>query len=122
MRRRIERFFDHRCTMIIPDGVVIGQDPYGKDITEDKEIKKVPCRVDQIRKRTSRDEYGIDYITQNLLYLGKDKKVDNDSRFKDFVDREGNAVIKGEYRVEEILPAYKRRSLNHYEVTLIEGS
>ncbi|MGP4063088.1 hypothetical protein [Halobacillus sp. H74] len=118
---RIERLLVHSCTLITP-GVVTGQDPYGRDIYEENVERNVPCRVDQIRQHTSRDEYGTDFVIQHVIFIGKNQPVNNDTRFKDFVDDNGNQIINGVYEVEQIAPMYKRRTINHYEITLKEGS
>lgn len=116
----IRKFFTHNCTLIQP-GKVIGQDPYGRDIYGTDKQKRVPCRVDGIRTGSKRDEYGTDYVTQNILFLPPEYEITNDSRFKDFLDSWGMPVIAGEYEVGEITPVYKRRKFHHYEVELMEG-
>lgn len=118
---RIKRFFEHQCTLVNP-GDVIDQDPYGRDIYSDDDIQEeVPCRVDQIRKRATQDEYGTDYVTQNMVFMAPETNVTNNSRIRDLVDGEGNPIITGEYKVQNVIPVYRRKRKHHYEVSLIEG-
>jgi len=117
MMRLFERLLVHRCTLEIT-GEVIGRDEYGRDIIGTELIENVPCRADQIRERSSTDEYGTDYILDYMMFFSKDTKITMDAIIRDIVDLEGNPVLPGTFTPKSMMPFYRRTKLHHYEVTL----
>ncbi|RBN36031.1 hypothetical protein DMN50_37575, partial [Priestia megaterium] len=57
---RFERILTHRCTVVLT-GQKTGETKYGKPIYSDVPIENVPCRADQIKRRASVDQYGVDF-------------------------------------------------------------
>lgn len=97
---------------------MIGQDPYGRDIVEDVRIENVPCRLDQVKKRVSVDERGVDFIVEDILFLPASQIVEPNMKVQDIKDLHGNNVAPGVFSIQNISPAYGRVRLHHYEVTL----
>jgi len=118
---RFERIFSHRCTIVLT-GQKIGETEYGKPIYGELPIGNVPCRADQIKRRASVDQYGVDFITENILFLGPDQQIPSDAKIKDIQDLQGNAVLKGVYSPENVRPVYSKVRLHHYEITLQKES
>lgn len=112
---RFKKLLVHRCTLI-SEGVVIGRDPYGRDITDSKRDENVPCRFDQIKTVLSLDQYGADIIARNVLFFDSDIQIDMNSRIENVRDLEGNVILEGSFSIRDILPIYKGSELHHYEV------
>ncbi|MCE4092857.1 hypothetical protein LXM61_27315 [Priestia megaterium] len=118
---RFEHILTHRCTIVLT-GQKIGETEYGKPIYSDVPIGNVPCRADQIKRRASVDQYGVDFITENILFLGPDQQIPSDAKIKDIQDLQGNAVLKDVYLPENVRPVYSKVRLHHYEITLQKES
>jgi len=118
---RFERILTHRCTIVLT-GQKIGETEYGKPIYGEVPVEDVPCRADQIKRRASVDQYGIDFITENILFVGPDQQIPSDAKIKDIQDLQGNAVLKGVYSPENVRPVYSKVRLHHYEITLQKES
>ncbi|GAB1809825.1 hypothetical protein [Priestia megaterium] len=118
---RFERILSHRCTIVLT-GQKIGETEYGKPIYGELPIENVPCRADQIKRRASVDQYGIDFVTENILFLGPDRTIPSDAKIKDIQDLQRNVVLEGMYSPENIRPVYSRVRLHHYEITLQKES
>lgn len=120
--RRFERLLTHRCTLILK-GKVTGQDAYGRDVVEDIEHPETPCRADRIRESKSRDETGVDYVLDYMLFFSANlqEHVSLDMAVKDVVDEEGNPVLPGDFSIESFIPVYRRKALHHYEATLVRA-
>lgn len=114
---RFERHLIHRCTLINP-GQVTGQDPYGRDIVEDVPIENVPCRLDQVKKRVSVDERGVDFIVEDVLFLPASQQIEPNMKVQDIKDLQGNVVASGIFTFQSINPIYGWVRLHHYEVAL----
>ncbi|MEK4721515.1 putative minor capsid protein [Priestia sp. FSL W8-0524] len=114
---RFERILTHRCTIVLT-GQKIGETEYGKPIYSDVPIGNVPCRADQIRRKASVDQYGVDFIIENILFVGPDKQIPSDAKIKDIRDLKDRPVLDGVYTVEKAQPIYSKVRLHHYEVTL----
>jgi len=118
---RFERILTHRCTIVLT-GQKIGETEYGKPIYGELPVEDVSCRADQIKRRASVDQYGIDFVTENILFLGPDREIPSDAKIKDIQDLQGNFVLKGVYSPENIRPVYSKVRLHHYEITLQKES
>lgn len=118
---RFERILTHRCTIVLT-GQKIGETEYGKPIYGKAPIENVPCRADQIKRRASIDQYGVDFITENILFVGPDQQIPSEAKIKDIQDLQGNIVLKGMYTPGNIRPVYSRVRLHHYEITLQKES
>jgi len=118
---RFERNLIHRCTLVLPKQK-IGETEYGKPIYRDLPVKNVPCRSTEIKRIVSRDQYGVNFITENILFLSASQDVEEEMKVKDITDRDGKPVLMGTYRTEECKPIYGRVRLHHYEVTLQKES
>jgi len=118
---RFERILSHRCTIILT-GHKIGETEYGKPIYGELPVENVPCRADQIKRRASIDQYGVDFITENILFVGPDQQIPSDAKIKDIRDLQGNMVLEGVYSPENVRPVYSRVRLHHYEITLQKES
>ncbi|MDP1383038.1 hypothetical protein Q8G31_23870 [Priestia megaterium] len=118
---RFERILTHRCTIVLA-GQRIGETGYGKPIYGELPIENVPCRADQIRRRASVDQYGVDFIIENILFLGPDRQIPSGAKIKDIQDLQGNSVLEGVYSPENIKPVYSKVRLHHYEITLQKES
>ncbi|PGR00713.1 hypothetical protein [Priestia megaterium] len=118
---RFERILTHRCTIVLT-GQKIGETEYGKPIYGEVPIENVPCRADQIKRRASVDQYGVDFITENILFLGPDQQIPSDAKIKDIQDLQGNAILKDVYLPENVRPVYSKVRLHHYEITLQKES
>jgi hypothetical protein len=118
---RFQRILTHRCTIVLT-GQKIGETEYGKPNYGELPIENVPCRADQIKRRASVDQYGIDFVTENILFLGPDREIPSDAKIKDIQDLQGNVVLKGVYSPENIRPVYSKVRLHHYEITLQKES
>lgn len=118
---RFERILTHRCTIVLT-GQKIGETEYGKAVYSDVPIENVPCRADQIKRRASVDQYGVDFITENILFLGPDQQIPRDAKIKDIQDLQGNIVLKGVYSPDNVRPVYSKVRLHHYEITLQKES
>ena len=118
---RFERILSHRCTIVLI-GQKIGETEYGKPIYGELPVEDVSCRADQIKRRASVDQYGIDFVTENILFLGPDREIPSDAKIKDIQDLQGNFVLKGVYSPENIRPVYSKVRLHHYEITLQKES
>ncbi|MCU7712473.1 YqbH/XkdH family protein [Priestia sp. JV24] len=118
---RFERILTHRCTIVLT-GQKIGETEYGKPIYRDVPIGNVPCRADQIRRKASVDQYGVDFIIENILFVGPDKQIPSDAKIKDIRDLKDRPVLDGVYTVEKAQPIYSKVRLHHYEVTLQKES
>jgi len=114
---RFERILTHRCTIVLT-GQKIGETEYGKPIYMDVPIENVPCRADQIRRKASVDQYGVDFIIENILFVGPDRKIPSDAKIKDIQDLQGNVVLEGVHTPENVKPVYSKVRLHHYEITL----
>jgi len=114
---RFERILTHLCTIVLT-GQKIGETEYGKPIYGEIPIENVPCRADQIKRRASVDQYGVDFITENILFLGPDQQIPSDAKIKDIQDLQGNIVLKGVYSPDNVRPVYSKVRLHHYEITL----
>ncbi|MBO0962344.1 hypothetical protein J1P26_21815 [Neobacillus sp. MM2021_6] len=114
---RLERLLIHRCTLINP-GQVVGKDAYNRDIIEDVPTPNVHCRIDQIKRRMSNDSNGVDIIVENVLFLSASEQINDAMTIKDIVDKDGNSVLSGIFKVDNINPIHGRIRLHHYEVTL----
>lgn len=112
---RFKRLLVHRCTLI-SDGVIVGRDPYGRDITDSKKYEDIPCRFDQVKTVLSFDQYGSDVIARNLLFFDSDIHIDVNSHIENVRDLDGNVILDGSFAIKDILPIYKGSSLHHYEV------
>ncbi|BFI99916.1 MAG: hypothetical protein PME_23520 [Priestia megaterium] len=118
---RFERILTHRCTVVLT-GQKTGETEYGKPIYSDVPIENVPCRADQIKRRASVDQYGVDFITENILFVGPAQQIPSEAKIKDIQDLQGNIVLKGVYSPENVRPVYSRARLHHYEITLQKES
>ena len=118
---RFDRILTHRCTIVLT-GQKIGETEYGKPIYGELPIKDVPCRADQIKRRASVDQYGVDFITENILFLGPDRQILSDAKIKDIQDLQGNIILEGVYSPENIRPVYSKVRLHHCEITLQKES
>jgi hypothetical protein len=118
---RFERILSHRCTIVLT-GQKIGETEYGKPIYGELPIENVPCRADQIKRRASVDQYGVDFITENILFLGPDRQIPSDAKIKGIRDLQENTVLEGVYSPENIRPVYSKVRLHHYEITLQKES
>ncbi|MEI2338901.1 hypothetical protein FA002_02165 [Priestia megaterium] len=118
---RFERILTHRCTIVLT-GQKIGETEYGKPIYGEAPIKNVPCRADEIKRRASVDQYGVDFITENILFLGPDQQIPSDAKIKDIRDLKDRPVLDGVYTVEKAQPIYSKVRLHHYEITLQKES
>ncbi|MCT9852847.1 hypothetical protein P2R64_20785 [Priestia megaterium] len=118
---RFERILTHRCTIVLT-GQKVGETEYGKPIYGELPVEDVPCRADQIKRRASVDQYGVDFITENILFLGPDQQIPSDAKIKDIQDLQGNAVLKDVYLPENVRPVYSKVRLHHYEITLQKES
>jgi hypothetical protein len=118
---RFERILTHRCTIVLT-GQKIGETEYGKPIYGELPIENVPCRADQIKRRASVDQYGVDFITENILFLGPDRQIPSDAKIKDIQDLQGNIVLNGVYSLDNVRPVYSKVRLHHYEITLQKES
>ncbi|MEH7485550.1 hypothetical protein [Priestia megaterium] len=114
---RFERILTHRCTIVLT-GQKIGETEYGKPIYGELPAEDVPCRAEQITRRISRDQYGVDFITENILFLGADQQIPSNTKVRDIRDLKDRPVLEGIYTVEKAQPIYSRVSLHHYEITL----
>jgi hypothetical protein len=115
-----ERNLVHRCTLVKP-GVEVGKDPYGRPIYEDVEIANVACRADQIRRRVSSDESGVDYILENMLFFSAQTELTESMKIKQIQDDTRHPVLSGTFGIQNIRPIYGRIRLHHYEV-ILQGS
>ncbi|MFS8601171.1 hypothetical protein LRO89_00970 [Priestia megaterium] len=118
---RFERILTHRCTIVLT-GQKIGETGYGKPIYGELPIENVPCRADQIRRRASVDQYGVDFIIENILFLGPDRQIPSGAKIKDIQDLQGNVVLEGMYSPQNAKPVYSKVRLHHYEITLQKES
>jgi hypothetical protein len=118
---RFERNLIHRCTLVLT-GQKIGETEYGKPIYGELPVEDVPCRAEQITRRVSRDQYGVDLITENILFLGADQQIPSNTKVRDIRDLKDRPVLEGIYTVEKAQPIYSRVRLHHYEVTLQKES
>lgn len=118
---RFERILTHRCTIVLT-GQKIGETEYGKPIYGELPVEDVPCRADQIKRRASVDQYGIDFVTENILFVGPDQKTPSDAKIKDIRDLKDRPVLDGVYTVEKAQPIYSKVRLHHYEITLQKES
>ncbi|WP_455920104.1 hypothetical protein [Priestia megaterium] len=114
---RFERILTHRCTIVLTDQK-IGETEYGKPIYGELPVEDVPCRADQIKRRASVDQYGIDFVTENILFVGPDQQTPSDAKIKDIRDLKDRPVLDGVYTVEKAQPIYSKVRLHHYEITL----
>ncbi|MEB4856091.1 hypothetical protein [Priestia megaterium] len=118
---RFERILTHRCTIVLI-GQKIGETEYGKPIYGELPIGNVPCRADQIKRRASVDQYGVDFIIENILFVGPDQQIPGDAKIKDIQDLQGNTVLEGMYSPKNVKPVYSKVRLHHYEITLQKES
>jgi hypothetical protein len=118
---RFERILTHRCTIVLT-GQKIGETEYGKPIYGELPVEDVPCRADQIKRRASVDQYGIDFVTENILFVGPDQQTPSDAKIKDIRDLKNRPVLDGVYTVEKAQPIYSKVRLHHYEITLQKES
>jgi hypothetical protein len=118
---RFERILTHRCTIVLT-GQKIGETEYGKPIYGELPVEDVPCRADQIKRRASVDQYGIDFVTENILFVGPDQQTPSDAKIKDIRDLKDRPVLDGVYTVEKAQPIYSKVRLHHYEITLQKES
>jgi len=107
----------HRCDLV-QRNVVTGTDDYGREIYGEAVIPGVKCRADQLRSRASRDESGVDFIVENVVFFGPEIKITEDMTINNILDAEDNPVLDGEFRINNIFTVYGRVFLHHYEVTL----
>lgn len=118
---RFSRLLIHRCTLL-QVGQVVGKDPYGRDKYEDVPISDVPCRVDQIRRVVTKDDFGNDVVMENILFLSPDQELDETMKIVNVKDKNGSDVLKGTFAIKKINPVYRRSRLHHYEITLEKES
>lgn len=118
---RFSRLLIHRCT-ILKVGQVVGKDSYGRDKYEDISIPDVPCRVDQIRRVVTKDDFGTDVVVENILFLSPDQELDETMKIVNVKDKNGSDVLKGTFAIKKINPVYRRSRLHHYEITLEKES
>ncbi|MCR8865053.1 hypothetical protein NQ109_19175 [Priestia megaterium] len=118
---RFERILTHRCTIVLTDQK-IGETEYGKPIYGELPVEDVPCRADQIKRRASVDQYGVDFITENILYVGPDQQIPSDAKIKDIRDLRENTILQGVYSPENVRLVYSKVRLHHYEITLQKES
>ncbi|PEE43841.1 hypothetical protein COM71_24310 [Priestia megaterium] len=118
---RFERNLIHRCALVLT-GQKIGETEYGKPIYGELSVEDVPCRAEQITRRVSRDQYGVDFITENILFLGADQQIPSNTKVRDIRDLKDRSVLEGIYTVEKARPIYSRVRLHHYEITLQKES
>ncbi|GMG71817.1 hypothetical protein ICR95_20895 [Priestia megaterium] len=118
---RFERILTHRCTIVLT-GQKIGETEYGKPIYGELPVEDVPCRAEQIKRRASVDQYGVDFITENILFVGPDQQTPSDAKIKDIRDLKNRPVLDGVYTVEKAQPIYSKVRLHHYEITLQKES
>jgi hypothetical protein len=107
----------HECDLI-QKNVVVGQDEYGRDIYGESVIPGIRCRADQLRTSSSRDEYGVDFIVENVVFFGPDVQIIEDMTVNNIKDLRGNLVLDGSFIIKDIFTVYGRVFLHHYEVTL----
>lgn len=107
----------HHCDLI-QRNVVTGTDDYGRDIYGESIIPGVSCRADKMRASTSRDEYGVDFIIDNVVFFAADIPIQEDMTINNIRDMEGKSVLTGSFGIKEINTIYGRKFLHHYEVTL----
>jgi hypothetical protein len=115
---RFERLLVHRCTIVYSTDVVVGKDPYNRDIYGDEPNSNVPCRVDQIKRSVSADTNGVDNIVDNILFLSPTTQVNESMKIMDIKAKNGEVVLEGVFTVNRIDPIQGKRKLHHYEVTL----
>lgn len=118
---RFSRLLIHRCT-ILKVGQVVEKDPYGRDKYEDIPIPDVPCRVEQIRRVVTKDDFGTDVVVENILFLSPDQELDETMKIVNVKDKNGSDVLKGTFAIKKINPVYRRSRLHHYEITLEKES
>ncbi|TWT04607.1 hypothetical protein [Planomicrobium sp. CPCC 101079] len=117
----LRRLLIHSCTTVTP-GQHIGETEYGKPIYKDVVKKNVPCRADLIQQTVTSDTYSTDSITKNMLFLGPDSLFDENTRFKEIRDKQGNVILEGSFVMEDSKPAYGKRRIHHHEITLKKES
>jgi hypothetical protein len=118
---RFERLLIHLCTISLPIDVV-KKDPYNRPIYKERPTPDVPCRVDQIKRSVSVDTNGVDNIVDNVLFLSPTTQVNESMKITDIVDKDGNSVLFGTFKVESINSVQGRHRLHHYEITLKKES
>ena len=118
---RFERILTHRCTIVLT-AQKIGETEYGKPVYGELPVEDIPCRADQIKRRVSVDQYGVDFITENILFLGPDQQISSNAKVKDIRDLKDRPVLDGIYTIEKAQPIYSKVRLHHYEVTLQKES
>ncbi|MGM9926031.1 MAG: hypothetical protein ACI35R_17435 [Bacillus sp. (in: firmicutes)] len=117
---KITTLLIHRCTIIYEDQVV-GQDPYGQDIHDEKVVEDIHCRLDQLNYYQARGETGTDYVTEHILFLAPDVDISLSMRITDIKDKYGNQVIEGNFIVEKVNPKFGKRGVHHFELELKGG-
>ncbi|MFI8709945.1 putative minor capsid protein [Bacillus sp. NPDC077411] len=115
--RAFKRLLIHRCTFI-KQNAVIGQDEYGRDIYGEEEIKDIPCRFDEMKKKIQKNDNAIDVIIQPILYIAAPQEISETIKIKDIRDVNDTSILSGVYEVKELGPKYTRKRLHHYEVEL----
>lgn len=113
----LRRLLIHLCTTVTP-GQKTGESEYGKPIYGTIRKENVPCRSDLIRQFKSSDMYGTDIMSTNMLFLKPDESFTEGTVFSDIRDKDGNILLEGTYTVDDIKPAYGRKRVHHYEVSL----
>jgi hypothetical protein len=118
---RFERLLTHLCTISLPIDV-IKKDPYNRPIYKERPTPDVPCRVDQIKRSVSVDTNGVDNIVDNVLFLSPTSHVGESMKIMNIIDKNGEVVLAGTFKVEHINPIWRRNRLHHYEITLKKES
>lgn len=110
------RLLIHRCTLI-GEGIVIGQDDYGRDIFKESKVE-VPCRFDEVRQTAARDETGNDFIFINYLYFDSEVDISLESEVENIRDKSGTVIMPGVYSISRLVPIYNGSKLHHWEAII----
>jgi hypothetical protein len=114
---RFEMNLIHRCTLVRP-GQKTGVDPYGRPLYEEVLKPDIPCRVDQLQHEVARDEFGLEYTTEYILFLSPYHVLNESMRARDIKDRDGRIILPGIFLFQKTNPVFDRKGLHHYEVLL----
>ncbi|MFD1423423.1 hypothetical protein ACFQ4J_06660 [Laceyella tengchongensis] len=116
---RFEMNLIHRCTLVRP-GQKTGIDSYGRPIYEEMLKPDVPCRVDQFQHEVARDEFGLEYAVESVLFLSPFHILNESMKVRDIKDQEGRIILPGLFLCHKIMPVFDRKGLHHYEVLLVK--
>lgn len=111
------RLLIHRCTLI-GQGKIVGQDDYGRDIVKESRSDDVPCRFDEVRQQTARDDTGNDFIFINYLYFDKDVEITLETEIENIRDKSGFVILPGTYFISRLVPIYRGSELHHWEAII----